>query len=131
MTKARLRAGRLGEQFAARHLEQSGYRIVDRNFRAREGEIDLVATAGSTLIFCEVKTIVTRGTGSGRGPAYALEAVGTAKRRQVRRISRLWLSEGRAGTLSRPTLNIRFDAIGVRLSPGGELLDLEHVPDAF
>src|SRR5919198_1382450 len=89
MSASRQRAGQLGERVAARHLERNGYRLVARNYRAREGEIDLVAAGHSTLVFCEVKTIVAR-AGS-RGPAYPLEAVGPAKRRQVRRLARVWL----------------------------------------
>ena len=42
------------------HLERAGWRIVARNYRVREGEIDLIATRGSTLAFCEVKTLVQR-----------------------------------------------------------------------
>jgi putative endonuclease len=127
MTADRLMAGRLGERLAARHLERNGYRIVDRNYRAREGEIDLVATRGATLVFCEVKTLVARESYAA-GPAHPLEAVGPAKRRQVRRIARLWIAERRRRGFS---IDIRFDAIGVSLSRRGELIDLEHVENAF
>jgi putative endonuclease len=130
MTASRRRAGRLGERVAARHLERSGYRLVDRNYREREGEIDLIAAGGSTLVFCEVKTIVAR-AGSTRGPAYPLEAVGPAKRRQVRRLARIWLAERRAKSPAWNCRDIRFDAIGVLVSPRGELLQLEHVENAF
>jgi putative endonuclease len=130
MTRKRRAAGQLGERLAAHHLERSGYQVVARNYRIREGEIDLVATGGATLVFCEVKTIVARGA-SAHGPAYTLEAVGTAKRRQVRRVARLWLAERRGRALSGGYLDIRFDAIGVLLSPRGELLSLEHIEAAF
>jgi putative endonuclease len=130
MTHNRRRAGQLGERLAARHLERSGYRLIDRNFRAREGEIDLVATGDATLVFCEVKTLVAR-EASTRGPAYTLEAIGTAKRRQVRRIARLWLAGGRAQERALRFDEIRFDAIGVLLSREGQLLSLEHLQNAF
>jgi putative endonuclease len=122
-----VRVGRLGERLAARCLERGGYTVVERNYRTREGEIDLVARRGRLLVFCEVKTIVARA--SGRGPAYALEAVGPAKRVQVRRIARSWLTEH--ASLVRRCPNIRFDAVGVTLSPAGEVLSLEHVENAF
>jgi putative endonuclease len=129
-TDGRTAVGRRGERAAARHLEAHGYRIVERNFRTREGELDLVAVRGATLVFCEVKTLVARAS-SGRGPAYPLEAVGPAKRARIRRLARAWLGErGRSGAAAgRP--NARFDAIGVVLSPAGRLLRLEHVEAAF
>jgi putative endonuclease len=115
---------------AARHLERSGYRLVDRNYREREGEIDLIAAGRSTLVFCEVKTTVAR-AGSLRGLAYPLEAVGPAKRRQVRRLARMWLAQRSAGGPARGCHDIRFDAIGVLISARGEVLELEHVENAF
>src|SRR5919201_6316406 len=121
MTASRQRAGQLGERVAARHLERNGYRLVARNYRAREGEIDLVAAGHSTLVFCEVKTIVAR-AGSRRGPAYPLEAVGPAKRMQVRRLARMWLAQRDRQGPDRGCREIRFDAIGVVISPYGELL---------
>lgn len=130
MTRQRQRAGRLGERLAARHLERSGYRLVDRNYSVREGEIDLIATGGSALVFCEVKTIVARERPA-RGPAHPLEAIGAAKRRQVRLLARRWLAEQRSQGRLRNCHDIRFDAIGVLVSPRGELLRLEHVTDAF
>jgi putative endonuclease len=123
----RLRVGRLGERLAARKLERAGFTVIERNYRTREGELDIVARRQPVLVFCEVKTIVARG--SGRGPAYALEAVGNAKRAQVRRIARSWMSEH--ASLARGCPNVRFDAVGVTLSPAGEVLSLEHVENAF
>ena len=58
--------GRRGEEIAARHLERLGWRIVERNYRSREGELDLIAARGGTLAFCEVKTLVCA-----QGPADA------------------------------------------------------------
>src|SRR5919199_5150265 len=80
--------GSLGERMAARHLADLGYAILDRNFRTRYGELDLVAASPDCLVFCEVKTRVAGGRA---GPATALDAVGPAKRRQVRAIAREWL----------------------------------------
>lgn len=129
MEDGRRRIGRLGETLAARRLERQGYRVIERNYRTREGEIDLIATLGQTLVFCEVKTLVARGTG--RGPSYPLEAVGPAKRAQIRRLARAWIAErSSAGTAPR-CRNARFDAIGVLLSPRGKLLRLDHVEAAF
>ena len=51
----RAELGALGERLAAKHLEGKGYRILERNFRCRMGEIDLIALRGSDLVFTEVK----------------------------------------------------------------------------
>ena len=80
--------GRRGEEIAARHLERLGWRIVERNYRSREGELDLIAARGGTLAFCEVKTLVARGAGRA-GPVDPIEAVGALKQLQVRRMARV------------------------------------------
>lgn len=117
--------GALGERLAAEHLERRGYRIVDRNFRTRHGELDIVAADSRTFVFCEVKTRVAGGRG---GPAGPLDAIGTDKRRRLRALAREWLNRSD----DRPWRpGLRFDAIGVTLSPRGELLSLEHVEEAF
>ena len=126
MSSDRRRAtGELGEEIAARHLERLGYLIVARNERTRRGELDLVAANGETLVFCEVKTRVT---GSTRGPAGALDAIGPAKRRRLRTLAAEWLATCGARPY-RPEL--RFDAIGVTLAPSGRLIALEHLEGAF
>jgi putative endonuclease len=123
--------GRRGEKVAARLLQRQGYVVLERNFRTREGEIDLIATRAGTLVFCEVKALVARSGGPSTGPATPLEAVGPAKRAQVRRLARAWLALQRELGTSRVWGVLRFDAIGVLLSPAGELLQVDHVEGAF
>jgi putative endonuclease len=123
----RRKHGELGEQVAAEHLERRGYRILARNFRTRFGELDLVVADERTLVFCEVKT---RLAGTTRGPAGPLDAIGTRKREQLRRMARQWLAETAHSDRPRPE-HMRFDAIGVILTPAGRLLALEHVEGAF
>src|SRR5215210_3156254 len=65
-TDLRRDRGALGERIALEHLERRGYRIVDRNFRTRYGELDIVAADRRALVFCEVKTRVAGGRS---GPA--------------------------------------------------------------
>jgi putative endonuclease len=112
--------GRLGEQLASEHLERLGYAIVSRNHRTRFGEIDLVATDGTVLVFVEVKTR--------RGRGQPWDALHEAKRAQVRRMARSYLTEAH----DRPRVELlRFDAIGVVVDARGRLTRLEHVENAF
>ncbi len=64
MTQERQDIGQLGEKLALRHLKKRGYRILDRNFRCRRGEIDIVATQKNYLVFVEVRTKTTLAFGS-------------------------------------------------------------------
>jgi putative endonuclease len=123
--------GRRGEQLAATHLERHGWRIVERNFRTREGEIDLIATRRGTLAFCEVKTLVARRAPPASGPVDPVESVGPAKRSRVRRMARAWLAQSRAGGRTQSHRCVRLDVIGVRLAPDGTLLRLDHLESAF
>jgi putative endonuclease len=122
VTDRRQRLGRLGEQLAAEHLIRRGFRILERNYRTRWGELDIVAFDGRTLAFCEVKS---RRAEAGRTP---FESVHPRKRRQVRRMARSWLCE-RPG---RPyAAALRFDAVAVSFDRDGRLLALEHLEGAF
>src|SRR5688572_29160696 len=59
----RRRLGARGEELAARHLEARGLEVVERNYRTRYGELDVVARDERFLVFCEVKTRIVRGDG--------------------------------------------------------------------
>ena len=52
----RRQLGDAGEQLAADHLARRGFQILDRNYRTRWGELDIVACDERTIVFCEVKT---------------------------------------------------------------------------
>lgn len=92
--------------------------ILDRNWRAGRRELDLVARDGDVIAFVEVKT-------RGPGPQAPLEAIGWAKRRDLRRAAEAWIH--RHPGVGR---EFRFDAVGVRLLPGAPP-EVEHVPAAF
>jgi putative endonuclease len=118
----RRQLGQTGEQLAAEHLQRLGYGILERNYRTRWGELDIIAFDGRTLTFCEVKA---RRTG-GRGRPF--DAVGPAKQNKVRRMAGRWLAERQ----DRPRAAVlRFDAIAVTFDRGGRLLSLEHLEGAF
>ncbi|MGF7238800.1 MAG: YraN family protein [Frankia sp.] len=97
--------GRFGEDAAVRYLEDAGLRIVERNWRCREGEIDIVARDGPVLVFCEVKTR------SGAGFGHPAEAVDRAKVARIRRLAVRWLAEHRP-----EHGDLRFDVVSVERS---------------
>jgi putative endonuclease len=122
-TNPRQQLGRSGEDLAAEHLQRRGCTIVERNYRTRWGELDIVAYDGRTLAFVEVKA---RSASLRLGTPF--EAVGVAKRAQVRKMGRAWL----AAHPDRPFASaIRFDAIGLVFDRSGQLLALEHREGAF
>ena len=109
MTRARQRLGASGEDRAASWYAAQGYEIVDRNWRCREGEIDLVCTRGHTLVFCEVKTRTSTAFG------HPAEAVTPTKQRRLRLLATRWLEAAPAPVRGR---EIRFDVAAVL---GGQL----------
>ncbi len=113
---AKDRLGRRGEQAAAEYLERTGLRILDRNWRCSEGEIDIVAAQRRVLVICEVKTRSSARYGT---PA---ESVSRAKRRRLRRLAVLWLAAN--GVLFD---EVRIDVVGLTRDPAGGFT-IEHVP---
>lgn len=110
--------GRRGEDAAAAHLESAGLIVLERNYRCRYGEIDLVCLDGDTLIFCEVKTRRTLLWGD---PS---EAVHPVKRARYRRLALEWMHERRPGQVE-----VRFDVVSVVIDDDGA--HITHLPDAF
>ncbi len=115
---ARLRLGRRGEDAACDLYRRLGFRVVERNYRAGRGEIDVVARRGDTLVFCEVKTRLSDRWGA---PS---EAVDRAKQARLRKLAAAWMSERRPGYV-----DVRFDVVSVIVR--GDQTDVTHVPDAF
>jgi putative endonuclease len=110
--------GQGGEAAAAVWLCRAGLTIVARGFRARCGEIDLIAKEGATFVFVEVKT--RSGDGFGR-PA---DAVTAEKRRRIARVASLFLAQNRCE--QEPC---RFDVVEVQPDRGS--WRVRHIPDAF
>lgn len=108
-------------------MEARGYEVIERNFRTRHGELDLVARDARWLVFCEVKTRIAQGAPDPFGPFASL---GVRKRRQVRAMAREWLAANAGG--ARPcSAGVRFDAIGISFDASGRMLELEHLEGAF
>jgi putative endonuclease len=102
VTAARRALGAAGEEQAASWYEDHGYHVVDRNWRCREGELDLVVRRRRELVFVEVKTRRTDRFGT---PA---EAVTPVKQRRLRALAGRYLEH----TGVRPS-SLRFDVVSI------------------
>jgi putative endonuclease len=110
--------GRNAEAEAARHLEAKGHVILERNFRAVRGEIDLITRDGNVLVFVEVKS----GT-SGRFGAPE-ERVTWRKQRQIGKVALAYITDRGLGQS-----DCRFDVVAVSRSGGRS--DIRHIENAF
>ena len=97
----------------ARWYEQAGYLLLDRNWRVRGGELDLVGQRDHTVVFCEVKTR--------RGDAFGapFEAVTAVKQRRIRGLAVQWLAEHEASAR-----HLRFDVASVTFARTGPVIDV-------
>jgi putative endonuclease len=119
-SKGRAAVGARAEDLAAALLAARGHRIVERNWRRPEGELDLVTDDRGVLVFVEVRSR----TGEERGDP--LETVNARKRARVVRAARLYLEA------AQPTATaFRFDVVGVTFPSDGGQPAITHVEDAF
>lgn len=118
MTMQRQAFGKSGEDQAVDELERRGYAILDRRYRTRQGEIDIVALDGETIVFVEVKARTTAERGS------AAEAVTPAKQRRLIAMAVDYLSRKRL--TGRPC---RFDVAAI--DGAGRDRRLTWYPHAF
>jgi putative endonuclease len=107
--------GREGEQVAVEYLERAGLRVLDRNWRCADGEIDIVAAERQVMVVCEVKTRSSTRFGT------PLEAITRHKQIRLRRLAARWLVAH--GVLFD---EIRIDVIGLIRNKAG-LYEIEHV----
>ena len=110
--------GRTGEDIAAAWYEEHGWEVLERNWRRREGEVDLIARKGRTVAFCEVKTRSSDAFGTGA------ESVLPAKRRRIRRLASRWLAELTPSS-GRALVDLRFDVVSITAG------EVDVVEDAF
>jgi putative endonuclease len=102
--------GRLAEKAAARHLKRLGYRVLERNVRLAQGEIDIVASHEGAICLVEVRARLDD------DPHAALESVGPAKRRKLATLGAAYAARRRLD----PETPIRFDVAAV-VFPEGDL----------
>jgi putative endonuclease len=113
------RLGQAGERLASDYLQRQGYRVVDRNVRRREGEIDLVVVDDDTLVFVEVK--LRRSSRAGA----AVQQISPAKHARL-----LQLAEAYAADHPDLPKNLRLDLVAIDLTVSGEVGKLQHVRSA-
>ncbi len=112
MTAARLRLGAQGEDRAAAWYAAAGYEILARNWRCRDGELDLICGRAGRVVVCEVKTRSSLAFG------HPAEAVTIVKQRRIRRLASQWLTNA-APFAPR---EVRFDVAAV-LPSGIEVIE--------
>ena len=106
--RAKDAVGQYGERVAAAFLVDRGWRLLDRNWRCAEGELDIVALDGDALVVVEVKTR----TGDGFG--HPAEAVTAAKLARLRRLAGQWLASHDVHPVG-----VRIDVLAVRVGGRG------------
>lgn len=111
--------GDAGEEAVARWYARAGFQLLARNWRVREGELDLIVRRADTIVFCEVKTRL--------GDAYGqpFEAVTARKQARIRGLAMQWL----AGAGERADV-LRFDVASVRPDGRGDWL-IDVIDGAF
>lgn len=118
MKDPRRRLGDAGEDLAAAALKKQGYKILERNFVAPLGEVDLIARQGKDLVFIEVKTRRHDRFGAPQ------EAVHPAKQHKLRRLAHYYLKQKRLGEVP-----VRFDVVGIILDEDGPKIEI--IQNAF
>lgn len=116
--KSRLLKGKEGEDLAVNYLKRAGFRIVERNFRCRFGEIDIIAKDGETLVFLEVKTRTSASYGDPEA------AVDQAKQKKISLVSLHYLQSRNIADIP-----VRYDVVAVERSSAGDQIRL--IKDAF
>ena len=111
-------AGMQAQQLAESHLADKGYRILERNYRIRTGEVDIIAQHGNYIVFVEVK--FRRSVDFG----YPRESVGIAKQQRIIRTAMHYIA-----VRNIDGLDFRFDVIEV-LAQGGKV-EINHIENAF
>ena len=108
--------GLLGEDIAVDYLKKKGYKIIERNFRKKYEEIDIVALSDSTLVFVEVKTRTSNSYGS------PFEGISKFKVQHLVRLAQFYKM-----THKNLPEDMRIDAVGVQLTFDNKLENIEHL----
>lgn len=110
--------GRKGEDIAATYLDKNGYQILYRNYRTRNGEIDIICRRAGTVIFVEVKTRTNTTFG------FPEESITRNKQDHIRKVALEYLK-----AFNHPFNEVRFDVIGIMVEKG--VPSINHLEGAF
>lgn len=129
----RRKVGEAGETAVRQFVNSMGWLVLDHNVRWRDGELDLIAVDGTTLVFAEVKTLVVR-SATGETSFSPFESIGPRKQMKVRKLARRWLIDDLRRLQEQSDTRIsafRFDAFAVTLNSDRSVRAIEHLEDAF
>ena len=115
--KTTAQLGRIAEDHAARYLRSKGYRVVERNYRTRRGEIDIIAEHRKTLVFVEVKSRTSTDDFDPR------DSVTPGKQHHIMLAAAAYLRNRDRTT--------RFDVVEVEITPEGRVQKIDVIEDAF
>jgi putative endonuclease len=118
LTRERLDLGKLGENLALKRLRRLGYKCIERNYRCRLGEIDLIAREGDCLVFVEIKTRRDQPLGTIK------EAITPKKKRQLSKVALTYMKDHDCCDVKS-----RFDVVAINLRYGRE--QIEVIQNAF
>ena len=115
----RKEVGAIGEKLAVDFLKKRGYKILQRNYRCREGEIDIIAQKDEFLVFVEVRTK--------KNPAFGTpeESVTLSKREKLISLANAYIQ-----AYNKPPQSWRIDVVAVELTPDNRVSRLEHIENA-
>ena len=119
MSLQRKEVGARGEKLAADFLKKRGYRILQKNFRCREGEIDIIAQKDECIVFVEVRTKKSTAFGTPE------ESVTLAKREKLISLANTYIQD-----YDKPRQSWRIDVVAVELTPDNRVSRLEHIENA-
>ena len=119
LKKQNLVTGNKGETLASEYLEKKGYKIIERNFRTRFGEIDIICRDAQTLVFVEVKTKIGHNFGEPE------EMANRSKIGKVKRMGEVYLQDRGIESLC------RVDVVAIVLSENGEVERLDHYENVY
>jgi putative endonuclease len=120
MPHERQRLGDFGERVAAAHLEAKGYRIIDRKYRVRDAEIDLIAIDGDQVVFVEARTR--------RGAYPGMAALSITRKKAAKLLLALErYVETHPDVAEMP---LRIDVVAVELDANGAMREVIHIEDA-
>jgi putative endonuclease len=115
----RRETGALGEKVAGAFLENNGYEIIARNYRCTEGEVDIIANCGDTLVFIEVRTKRNRQYGSPE------ESITPVKKERLRALAERYIQEHEI-----VAVNWRIDVVAVEMEGSGRVKRIEIIENA-